>query len=194
MDAIHVLGIAGSLRARSFNRALLRAAIGLAPDGMRITEYVGLREIPPYDADLDGEEKPGPVLRLREAIAGADALLFVSPEYNYGIPGVLKNAFDWASRGGESSPLWDRPVAIMGVSAAASGTRRMQSQLRQVCVFTRSPVMPAPEVLVTNARERFDGELRLTDETTTRLVKELLGNLLAWTRAMRTYREARGRT
>lgn len=191
MQSIQVLGIVGSLRKRSFNRALLHASIGLAPEGMEITEFGGLREIPPYDADLDGESKPDPVARLNKAIRAADALLFISPEYNYGIPGVLKNAFDWASRGGEASPLRDKPVAIMGVSAGASGTRRMQPLLRQACVFTRSPVVPGPEVLVAQAKERFDEDLRLTDRTTARLVSELLRNLMAWTVALRTYRELR---
>lgn len=177
---LRVLGIAGSLRERSFNRALLRAAVDLAPDAMEIEIFEGLREIPPYDADTDTDDPPAPVAALREAIGAADGLLWVTPEYNYGIPGVLKNAYDWASRPASSSVLLGRPAALMGASAGMSGTARAQLALRQAMVFTRTPAMPGPEVLVAKAAERFDDELRLTHEKTREFVRAFLERFNGW--------------
>ena len=124
-DALRVLGVSGSLRRGSFNTAALRTAQELAPEGMTI-EIADISEIPPYNDDVRQEQGyPPPVERLRAEIAAADALLFVTPEYNYSVPGVLKNAIDWASRP-PNQPLDGKPVAIMGASPSLLGTARAQ--------------------------------------------------------------------
>lgn len=186
---VRVLGIAGSLRVRSYNRALLRAAAELAPDGLTIVEFSRLAEIPPYDGDLDPpdapEQAPEPVRALRDALRAADALLVVTPEYNYGVPGVLKNALDWASRPPASTPLRDLPAGIMGAATGAVGTARAQLQLRQAFVFTQTYALAAPEVLVSNAAQKFDAELRLADEPTRAFVRDHLVRLRDWARRLR---------
>ena len=179
-DATRVLGVAGSLRAGSFNRSLLRAAGELAPAGMEIVTFDGLREIPPYDADVEAREEPAPVAAWKDAIRNADALLFVTPEYNYGIPGVLKNAYDWASRPAGKSPLNRKPAGIMGVSGGNSGTARAQLALRQSFVFTETYGMLRPEVLVPRGAEKFDAEGRLTDERTREAVRKFLQAFALW--------------
>jgi len=173
---LRVLGISGSLRNASLNSALLRAAVDLAPATMRVEVFDGLRDVPPYDGDLDTDTPPTAVARLRHAIGSADALLLSSPEYNYGVPGVLKNALDWASRPVATTVLRDKPVAIMGASPGNFGTVRGQLALRQVLIPSGTHVVTRPEVLVFQAPARFDGG-RLTDEVTAGLVTELLGNL-----------------
>ena len=182
-EPIRVLGISGSLRKGSFNTALLRAAIELAPPGMTITR-ADIHEIPPYDEDVRARGLPEPVQRFREAIAAADAVLFVTPEYNYSVPGVLKNAIDWASRP-PSQPLADKPVSIMGASGGGSGTMRAQYHLRQTAVFLDMHVMNKPEVFVRTASEKFDAEGKLVDEALRKLVREHLEALGAWTRRLK---------
>ena len=176
---MRVLGIAGSLRKASFNRALLRAAQELAPKGMEITEF-DLASIPLYNEDVEKQGDPGPVAALKDAIRDADALLFVSPEYNYGIPGVLKNAIDWVSRPPGKSPLTGKPAAIMGASQGTGGTIRMQLALRQTFLFTETYAMLKPEVYVARAQDKFDAEGRLTDEKTREFVGALLAALVPW--------------
>ncbi|MBX6333529.1 MAG: NAD(P)H-dependent oxidoreductase [Gemmatimonadaceae bacterium] len=175
--SVRVLGIAGSLRAGSFNRALLHAAMELAPAGMEITEFTRIAEIPHYNADLDGRAAPEPAVALRRAIAEADALLIATPEYNYSIPGVLKNAIDWASRPPATTPLRDKPTAIMGASTGMGGTMRAQYHLRQCFVLTRTPTVLQPEVLCAFAAQKFDADGRLHDEKTRELVRALLAAL-----------------
>lgn len=182
---VRVLGIAGSLRERSYNRALLRACLELAPSGMRIETFERLRDIPPYDADVQERGDPEPVSALKEAMRGAQALLVVTPEYNFGIPGVLKNAIDWASRPPATTPLKGMPAGIMGASQGVVGTARAQLALRQAFVFTQTYPLAAPEVLVSRAQDKFDAELRLTDETTRDFVRTYLASLLEWTRRLR---------
>lgn len=131
---IRVFGISGSLRKGSYNTALLRAAKELAPEGMQIEIYEGLGAIPPYNEDVREQGWPEPVRELRERIAAADALLVVTPEYNYSIPGVLKNAIDWASRP-PNPPMAGKPAAIMGASGGNFGTARAQLHLRQIFTF-----------------------------------------------------------
>jgi chromate reductase len=179
-DAIRVLAVAGSLRKGSFNRSLLRAAVELAPSGMEIETFEGLREIPPYDADVEAAGEPGPVTAWKDAIRAADALLFVTPEYNYGVPGLLKNAFDWASRPPGKSPLNRKPAGIMGVSGGNSGTARAQLALRQSFVFTETYGMLRPEVLVPRGAEKFDAEGRLTDDRTREAVRKFLAAFSDW--------------
>lgn len=179
-DSTRVLGVAGSLRAGSFNRSLLRAAVELAPAGMTISTFEGLREIPPYDADVEAAGEPAAVAAWKDAIRASDALLFVTPEYNYNVPGTLKNAFDWASRPAGKSPLNKKPAGIMGVSGGNSGTARAQLALRQSFVFTETYGMLRPEVLVPRGAEKFDAEGRLTDERTREAVRKFLQAFALW--------------
>jgi chromate reductase, NAD(P)H dehydrogenase (quinone) len=177
---MRVCGIAGSLRKASYNRALLRAAIELAPPAMEIVPFDRLRDVPLYDGDVEAAGDPEAVAALKAAIRSADALLVVTPEYNYGVPGVLKNAIDWASRPPTGSVLSGKPAAILGASPGRTGTARAQLALRQSFVFTQTLVMPGPEVLVAEAAKRFSEDGRLTDETTRRSVRELLERFAAW--------------
>lgn len=177
--AYKVLALVGSLRKASINRVLFNAAVELAPPALTITEFARLGELPLYNADLDGETKPEPVAALLKAMAAADAYLFVSPEYNYSVPGVLKNAIDWASRGGPKSPMRGKPAAIMGGSIGFISGTRMQYHLRQVLLFTDNAVLPQPEVAIPKLPDRItDG--RLSDETTRQLVETQLVAFEKW--------------
>lgn len=179
--SIKVCGIAGSLRSGSFNKALLRAAQELAPAGMEIRVFDRLAELPLFDADLEGRGDPRPVAALKQAIREADALLVVTPEYNYSIPGVLKNAVDWASRaGGGKSVLAGKPAAIMGASPGMFGTVRAQLALRQTLQGTGTYLLPKPDVYVARCQEKFDAAGALTDEPTRKVVRQLLEALAGW--------------
>src|SRR5215216_3286870 len=160
---VRIHGIAGSLRRQSYNRALLRAATRLAPGGATIDVFE-LDGIPPFSED-DEQDPPAKVVELKRRVREADAVLFVTPEYNYSVPGVLKNAIDWASRPyGDNA--WDgKPAAIMGASVGAIGTARAQYHLRQMMVFLNMFPINQPEVMIGNASERFDAQGNLTDET-----------------------------
>lgn len=182
---LKIFGIAGSLRRGSFNRALLNAAIEVAPKGVEIGIFQRLAEIPPFNADVEAAGDPEPVAALKSAIRGADALLIASPEYNYGVPGVLKNAIDWASRPPDSSVLRDKPAAIMGATPGMTGTARAQLALRQAFLFTKTFAILQPEVLVARAHEKIDPEGRLKDEATRGFIRELLESLIAWTLQLR---------
>lgn len=176
-----VLGVSGSLRKGSFNTALLRAAIELAPKEMEIT-IAEIGDLPLYDEDVRAKGFPGSVQRLRDQIAAADSLLFVTPEYNFSLPGVLKNAIDWASRP-PNQPFAGKPASIMGASGGMGGTMRAQYHLRQVAVFLDLIVMNKPEVFVRSSAERFvDGTL--VDEPTRKIVKEHMEALAAWTKRL----------
>jgi chromate reductase len=183
--SIRVLGISGSLRKGSFNTAVLRAAVELAPAGMTI-ETAEIRDIPPYDEDLRGDPPtfPAAVQTLRERIAASDALLIVTPEYNYSVPGVLKNAIDWASRP-PAHPFAGKPLAIMGASGGPSGTMRAQYHLRQIAVFLDMHPLNKPEVFVRSAQERIDEHGKLTDEPTRKVIADQLVALAAWTNRLR---------
>ncbi|HZS85638.1 MAG TPA: NADPH-dependent FMN reductase [Stellaceae bacterium] len=182
-QTLTVLGISGSLRKGSYNTAALRAAQELAPPGMAI-ETIGISALPLYNEDVRAAGFPPAVQELRRRIAAADALLFVTPEYNYSMPGVLKNAIDWASRPPDQ-PFNDKPVAIMGASPGMIGTARAQYHLRQSCVFLNMHVLNKPEVMIANAASRFDAEGRLTDEATRGFIRDLLTALAAWTKRLR---------
>jgi chromate reductase len=182
---ITVLGISGSLRRGSYNSAALRAARELAPEGVEVEVYEGLRDIPPYDDDVRQEQGfPPPVEDLRARMRAADALLIVTPEYNYSIPGVLKNAIDWASRPPEQ-PFDGKPIAIMGASPGALGTARAQYHLRQMLVFLNGLPLNRPEVMIAQASTRFDAEGRLADGKTREFVQQLLVALKDWTLRLR---------
>lgn len=171
--SLAVVGIAGSLRRASLNRALLRAAVALSPEGLEI-ETFDLAEVPLYDGDVEADGDPEAVVRLKAAIRSAAGVLMATPEYNHGVPGVMKNAVDWASRPPAAAALARKPVGIIGASPGITGSARGQSQLRQAFEFTNSYCMPQPELLVFRAHEKFDAEGRLTDEATrTHLVRYL---------------------
>jgi chromate reductase len=174
-----ILAFAGSLRRRSFNRALIEAAGELAPTGMLIG-VVEIGGLPFYNADVEAEGDPVPVAEFKAAIAAADGVVIATPEYNDGIPGVLTNALDWGSRLPGRSPLAGKPVVVMGASPSQVGTARAQLHLRQVLAHIQARVLPPPELLVARAHERFDAELRLTDETTRRVMADLLRRFAGW--------------
>jgi chromate reductase, NAD(P)H dehydrogenase (quinone) len=181
-----VLGIGGSLRKGSYNRALLRAAQELAPEEMaiQILENATLSAIPLFNEDVRQQGDPESVQTLKKQIRQADALLFSIPEYNYSISGVLKNAIDWVSRPPADSPLDGKPVALMGTSTGISGTIRAQMHFRQVCTFTNMLPLNKPQVFVPNAAMKFDPEGRLVDKDTRTFVRSLLQALLDWTRRL----------
>lgn len=176
---LRVIGLAGSLRKGSLNKALLRAAQDLAPDRLRI-EIHDLVGIPLYNQDIENDRVPDAVAALREAVRGADGLLIATPEYNHGVPGVLKNTIDWLSRPPRASALDGKPAAILGASPGMTGTARAQSQLRQAFGFTNTYAMLQPEILVGRAREKFDDAGRLTDETTRTYLASFLESFAAW--------------
>lgn len=178
------LGIAGSLRRASFNRGLIRAAVDIAPSGTRVAAY-DLADLPMFNADVEAAGDPPAVARFKHHIDSADALLVATPEYNHCVPGVLKNAIDWASRPARQSVLTDKPVAVMGASTGRGGTARAQAHLRDGLAYTNGLVLPLPEVLVDLAGRKFDDEGNLTDEETRQQVRDLLVALAAWTRRLR---------
>ncbi len=178
-DTINVFGISGSLRAGSFNTKLLRTAQTLAPDGMSISIYDGLGDIPHYNDDVKNAGMPGNVQALIDQIAAADAVLIVTPEYNYSIPGVLKNAIDWASRG-DPQPFKNKPVLIMGAAGGVLGTARAQYDLRRCFIFLEGHVMNRPEVFVGAAHTKFADDGTLKDEATANIVKLALETFADW--------------
>ncbi len=175
-----VVTLVGSLREGSFNRRLAEAAAELAPAGMDVA-IEEIRDLPLYDADLDDPARwPDAVRRLREEVETADAVLIATPEYNHTVPGVLQNAIDWVSRPGGRSPLADRPAAIMGASAGAVGTARAQQILKLTLLSTKALVMPHAGVAVGNAGTKFDGDGRLTDDSTRRFLASFMEDLESW--------------
>jgi chromate reductase, NAD(P)H dehydrogenase (quinone) len=188
--SIRILGIAGSLRRQSYNRAGLRAATQLVPEGATV-EIFELDGIPGFSED-DEQNPPERVVELKRRIRESDAVLFVTPEYNYSIPGVLKNAIDWASRPYGDSAWSGKPAAIMGASVGVIGTARAQYHLRQVMVFLDMFPVNQPEVMIGAAHERFDSEGNLTDEVTREYVRRLLQSLVDWTRRIEQSQAAGG--
>lgn len=174
-----VLGIAGSLRKASFNKAILRAALELVPEGMDL-EVFDLEGIPPYNQDLDSQP-PVRVTDFKQRIKAADAVLIATPEYNYSIPGVLKNAIDWASRPYGDNAFDDKPVALMGASIGQIGTARAQYHLRQSFVFLNMHPVNQPEVMVPFVEGKIDADGKLTDDTARKRIRELLEALMEWT-------------
>ena len=179
-NTIRILGIAGSLRRNSYNRAALRGATQLVPEGVSVDVFE-LDGIPGFNQD-DEQDPPAKVVELKRRIREADAILIVTPEYNYSIPGVLKNAIDWASRPYGDSAWNGKPAAIMGASIGMIGTARAQYHLRQMMVFLNMFPINQPEVMIGNATERFNEDGNLTDEKTKEFIRQLLQNLVDWTR------------
>ena len=183
-DKLKILGFSGSLRAGSYNTAALRAAQELAPDGVEIEIY-DISQFPPFNQDIDSEA-PQIVTDLKAAIRAADAIIFSSPEYNYSVPGHLKNVIDWASRPyGDNA--WDgKPALIMGASIGAIATARMQYHLRQIMVFLNMHPLNKPEVMIGFAQDKFDTDGNLTDETTREFLSQAIAALVHWTRRLRS--------
>jgi len=182
-EQIRILGFAGSLRRYSLNKALLRAAVQLAPKNV-IIETFDLEGIPPFNQDLE-TQPPQRVKEFKAKIKEADAILIATPEYNYSIPGVLKNAIDWASRPYTDNAFEGKPVAMMGASTGMLGTARAQYHLRQSFVFLNMHPINRPEVFVPHAQEKFDENGNLKDEKTQQQIAKLIENLVAWTIRLR---------
>lgn len=182
-----MLGLVGSLRRKSYNRALLHAAQEIAPPYVRICIFE-LEGVPMFNEDLEQAGDPAPVQALKASIAEADALLIATPEYNYSVPAVLTNALDWASRAPNHEPsvLVHKPVAMMGATLGEHGTVRAQLVLRQVLASTECYVLPKPEVFIERASEHFDGDGKLQNQQTRRAVQKLIDELITWTKQVKS--------
>ena len=176
MNEIKILGIVGSLRKASYNHFALKAALELMPDGAELN-LIELHGIPVFNQD-DELALPAAVIELKRQILAADAILFATPEYNYSVSGVLKNAIDWASRPFGESAWTGKPAALMGASPGSLGTARAQYHLRQILVAFGMPVVSQPEVMIGNAAQRFDPDGRLTDAPTREHIQKLLAALV----------------
>jgi chromate reductase len=172
---VSLLGISGSLRRASHNRALLAALAEIMPEGGSLSVYETI-DLPIFNSDL---LDPPPVIALGAAIAAADGVVFAVPEYNYSIPGGLKNALDWISRPPERSPMRGKPTGIIGATSGMSGTIRAQTHLRQMLVFSDTPCLNQPEVLIPRAHERFANG-RLVDSSTRELLARFAAAMIAF--------------
>jgi len=177
-----ILGIAGSIREGSYNRAALGAAQTLVPEGATL-ETFDIKGLPGFSQD-DETNPPGQVVELKQRIRDADAILLVTPEYNYSVPGVLKNAIDWASRPYGDSAWTRKPVAIMGASVGTMGTARAQYHLRQMFVFLNMFAVNQPEVMISQAHKHFDADGNLTDDVAKKLIRQLLEELVTLTKQL----------
>src|SRR5580765_4351639 len=174
-DYVQLVGISGSLRKGSYNTMLLKAALQLMPIDVSM-EIISIEDIPLYNAALDlpaAKQRPETVEHFRKMLTDADGILISSPEYNYSIPGGLKNAIDWASRG-EDSPLLRKPVAVIGATTGLWGTTRMQLAFHNVFLYLDMKPVYKPEVLVAQAEKKFDKNGNLIDEMAKKLLKQKL--------------------
>jgi chromate reductase len=177
MSSVRIAGLSGSLRRNSYNTALLRAAQSILPRDTQL-DIVHYADVPVYNHDVEKEDGyPEPVLAMRAQLALADAILFATPEYNWSIPGVMKNAIDWASRGSDS-PLDDKPAAIMGAGGRL-GTAYAQQHLRQILMHNDMRVVTSPNVLISHASQQFDEDLNLVNERYLDQIERLLVSLVA---------------
>lgn len=177
--ALKILGISGSLRKNSFNSAALHTAADLAADIAEFT-FANLSQIPLYDQDLRDKQVPEAVTVLSQQILEADAILFATPEYNYSVSGVLKNAIDWLSRL-DPQPFADKPVAVMSASMSLFGGARAQYDLRKILIYLNVHFVNKPEVMIASAHKKFDEDGKLTDEETRALIGKLVTALSEWT-------------
>ena len=180
---VSIFGIAGSLREKSYNRAALRACGELLPEGATLDAYM-LGDLPGFNEERE-KEPPAEIADMKKRIKAADAVLIVTPEYNYSYPGVLKNAIDWASRPYGDNAFAGKPGAIMSASMGAFGGARAQYHLRQCFIFLDLKLVNAPEVAIPAAHKAFDADGKLVNEMSRKLVAMLLQNLVAWTRQLR---------
>ncbi len=174
---VALLGICGSLRKASLNRALLQAVADNLPEGTTLRILDGVLDLPIFNSD---HSDPAAVTLLKEAIAAADGVVFAVPEYNYSIPGGLKNALDWISRPPPKSPLRGKPCGLVGAASGMSGTIRAQAHMRQMLLFSDAPCMNQPEVLIPRAQDRFDVDGKLTDESTHQLLQRFGASFAAF--------------
>jgi chromate reductase len=177
---VHIPGFAGSLRKQSYNKAILAVATETVPDNASL-EVFDLEGIPPFNQDLE-LQPPDKVKEFKARIRAADAILIANPEYNYSVPGVLKNAIDWASRPYGDNGFDGKSVAVMGASIGTLGTARAQYDLRRSFVFLNMLPLNQPEVMVPFAQDKVDSDGRVTDENTRKRIRELLESLVVWTR------------
>lgn len=181
-NTLKVLGFAGSLRSGSYNKALLRAAADLLPEDLEL-EIFDIDGIPGFNQDIEAD-MPIKVKDFKSKIREADTILIATPEYNYSVPGVLKNAIDWASRPYGDNAFDGKPVAIMSASIGMLGGARAQYHLRQMFVFLNMYPINGPEVMVTFAQDKFDADGKLVDENTRKFMSQLLQNLANWSRQL----------
>ncbi len=179
---MHLLGISGSLRKNSLNTAALHACQDLLPAGVTLSLF-DIAAIPLYNEDVREQGFPPAVQQLREQIAAADALIFATPEYNYSIPGVLKNAIDWASRPPEQ-PFENKPIALIGATPGGFGTSRSQYHLRQVFIYLNGLLLNRPEVMIYSAPSKFDAQGQLIDPATAEQLRKMLLALVAWSQRL----------
>jgi chromate reductase len=182
-NKLKILGFAGSLRAGSYNKALLRTAADFIPEDVNL-EIFDIDGIPAFNQDTE-RDMPVKVKDFKSKIREADAILIATPEYNYSVPGVLKNAIDWASRPYGDNPFNEKPVAIMSASVGMLGGARAQYHLRQIFVYLNMYPINGPEVIVTFAQDKFDANGKLIDENTQQFLRQLLDNLVNWTRKLK---------
>lgn len=182
MAAVALLGICGSMRKASLNRQLLAAVGEQLPPNTAFSIHNGLDQFPIFNSDLTD---PPPVLALKDAVAAADGVIFAVPEYNYSIPGGLKNALDWLSRPPATSPMRGKPVGLVGATSGMSGTIRAQTHMRQMLIYSDSPCLLQPEVLIPRAHERF-AEGRLIDDSTRTLVEQFGAAFVAFVQRCRS--------
>jgi len=183
---IQVLALLGSLRKASFNRMLLAAAIELAPEGVQF-ETAEIGDFPLYNQDVENAGIPPQVRRFKEQIRNADALLFATPEYNYSMPGVLKNAIDWASRPPKENPFNGKPCAMMSASTGMGGGSKAQYHLRQSCVFVNLIPMNRPEIILQRCADKFDANGKLTDEATRTFLTAFMQSFKEWVERMQQH-------
>ena len=183
-EPIRILGISGSLRTGSFNSGLLRAAQKLLPEGMAL-EIADISKIPIYNEDINSAGQPESVKKLKVQIHTADGLIIATPEYNYSISGVLKNALDWVSRPPQEQIFSGKPLAIMG-AGGRMGTTRAQHHLRQIAVFLNMFPLNRPEVMIQQARNKFDANGELVDEASRQEIKDLMIAFKGWVERLRS--------
>ncbi|MEO5798762.1 MAG: NADPH-dependent FMN reductase [Gemmatimonadales bacterium] len=190
-EVLHLVGFSGSLRAASYNSALLREVVAMLPATVRITVH-SIADIPLFNEDVEEQGTPEPVLALHRAIRASDGVVLATPEYNHGIPGVLKNTLDWMSRGTPHA-FYGVPTALLGASNGFIGTTRSQAATRQTLAALNSPCLPFPQVLVSRVQDKIDANLRLTDESTRKFIHIWLVEVERWMRRFpRSEREATG--
>ena len=174
-SSVKLVGISGSLRAQSYNSGALAVVGSVLPEGMAF-DVASLADLPFYNADVEQHGFPATVKSFRSKVAAADALIFAVPEYNFSVPGVLKNALEWLSRPPDS-PTNGKPCAVFGASVSPLGTARGQFHFRHICVSLNMIAINAPHVDITNAKTKFDAQGRLTDQASIDLIRQLVDSL-----------------
>jgi chromate reductase, NAD(P)H dehydrogenase (quinone) len=178
-----IVAFSGSLRKDSYNTAAVRVAMEMAPEDCDI-ELVDISKLPLYNQELDGDKAPREVIQLAEKVMAADAILFSTPEYNYSVPGVLKNAIDWLSRQ-KPQPFAGKPAAIMSASMSQFGGARAQYHLRQIMIYLDVHFVNKPEVMISGAHEKFDSHGQLADATTRDFIGQLVTALVTLNHKLR---------